>query len=49
MKRTKIMALLLAFCLAVPSPMATLAADTSTVPTTVGTTGTTPNSENGGI
>ena len=43
------MALLLAFCLAVPSPMATLAADTSTVPTTVGTTGTTPNSENGGV
>lgn len=49
MKRTKIMALLLAFCLAVPSPMATLAADTSTTPTIEGTTGTTPNSENGGV
>ena len=48
MKRTKIMALLLAFCLAVPSPMATLAADTSTTPTIEGTTGDSQNPENGG-
>lgn len=34
MKKTKVMALFLAFCLAVPSPMVTLAAEPENVQTT---------------